>query len=204
MALHLARVAKNKNIPILVDAEKPRPYLDELLQSADIVVTSENFFQSENGSSSSEASGSGRNMLSSILHLAQKTLVNAKLIIVTRGSIGSIAFANPKGGLVKDITNHEIGPEVERQIHDNDCIEKEKLVDDLGGPSYQGVKKPIVREVGETVLISSSALIPDVIDTTGAGDAYIGALIYGFLRGQDASIANIITFASIVAGLKCR
>ena len=81
-----------------MDAEKPRPYLDELLQSADIVVTSENFFLSENGSSSSEASGSGRNMLNSILHLAEKTLVNAKLIIVTRGSIGSIAFANPKGG----------------------------------------------------------------------------------------------------------
>ena len=199
MALHLARAAREKKIPILVDAEKPRPYLNDLLKSADIVITSENFYSSQDDHS----------MLDSVLRLAEKTLVSAKLVIVTRGGSGSIAFANPNGGLVKDIS-HSIGPEVERQIQDSDGLEdysnsndKKLVEDDLGGP-YEGIMKPVVREVDESVLISSSALIPNVVDTTGAGDAYIGALVYGFLHGQDTSIANIITFASVVAGLKCK
>jgi sugar/nucleoside kinase (ribokinase family) len=199
VALHVARAAKEKKIPILVDAEKPRPYLNDLLKSADIVITSENFYSSQDDHS----------MLDSVLRLAEKTLVSAKLVIVTRGGSGSIAFANPNGGLVKDIS-HSIGPEVERQIQDSDGLEdysnsnNKKLVeDDLGGP-YEGIMKPVVREVDESVLISSSALIPNVVDTTGAGDAYIGALVYGFLHGQDTGIANIITFASVVAGLKCQ
>ena len=39
----LAKAAKAKGVPILVDAEKPRPHLEELLWYADIVVASESF-----------------------------------------------------------------------------------------------------------------------------------------------------------------
>lgn len=42
----------------------------------------------------------------------------------------------------------------------------------------------------------------DVVDTTGAGDAFHGGFIYGVLQDWDA--AEIIRFASAVASLNCR
>ena len=42
----------------------------------------------------------------------------------------------------------------------------------------------------------------DVLDTTGAGDAFHGGFIYGVL--QDWSVTEIVRFASAVASLNCR
>lgn len=41
----------------------------------------------------------------------------------------------------------------------------------------------------------------DVVDTTGAGDVFHGAFLYGYLRGMDFEKA--LEFASAVASLKC-
>ena len=46
------------------------------------------------------------------------------------------------------------------------------------------------------------ALPVDVVDTTGAGDAFHGAFIYGLL--QDWEMEQIVRFASAVAALNCR
>ena len=42
----------------------------------------------------------------------------------------------------------------------------------------------------------------EVVDTTGAGDVYHGAFIYGLLRGWD--LKRVAAFANAVAALKCR
>ena len=41
----------------------------------------------------------------------------------------------------------------------------------------------------------------DVVDTTGAGDAFHGGLLYGFLKGED--LETSLTFANAVAAMKC-
>ena len=44
-----------------------------------------------------------------------------------------------------------------------------------------------------------------VVDSTGAGDAFRGGLIAGYLQsGPDADVADVLTFATAVAALKCR
>lgn len=53
---------------------------------------------------------------------------------------------------------------------------------------------------GETV--SQSAFPVDVVDTTGAGDVYHGAYIYGLLKGWDMKAC--MRFASATSALKCR
>ena len=51
-------------------------------------------------------------------------------------------------------------------------------------------------------LLTFPAFPIDVIDTTGAGDAFHGGFIYGIL--QDWSAPEIVRFASAVASLNCR
>ncbi len=53
----------------------------------------------------------------------------------------------------------------------------------------------------EAGLLTFPAFPVDVLDTTGAGDAFHGGFIYGVL--QDWSVAEIIRFASAVASLNC-
>jgi ribokinase len=48
---------------------------------------------------------------------------------------------------------------------------------------------------------SQKAFPIDAVDTTGAGDVYHGAYIYGLLRGWN--MADCMRFASAVSALKC-
>jgi ribokinase len=54
----------------------------------------------------------------------------------------------------------------------------------------------------EAGILTFPAFSVDVVDTTGAGDAFHGGFIYGALQDWDA--AEIIRFASAVASLNCR
>lgn len=51
-------------------------------------------------------------------------------------------------------------------------------------------------------LFTQSAFPTDVVDTTGAGDVYHGAYIYGMLKGWD--MARCMRFASATSALKCK
>ena len=51
-------------------------------------------------------------------------------------------------------------------------------------------------------LVAQSAFPVEVVDTTGAGDVYHGAYIYGLLRGWD--MRKCMRFASATSALKCR
>ena len=44
-----------------------------------------------------------------------------------------------------------------------------------------------------------------VVDTTGAGDAFRGGFISGWLRGGDAAeVEDVLRYANAAAALKCR
>lgn len=44
--------------------------------------------------------------------------------------------------------------------------------------------------------------VEDVVDTTGAGDVFHGAFLYGYLQGWD--LEKNMVFANVCSGLKCR
>ena len=53
--------------------------------------------------------------------------------------------------------------------------------------------------------IRTPAFEVPVVDSTGAGDAFRGGFVSGYLQaGHDADVADVLTYAAAVAALKCR
>jgi sulfofructose kinase len=53
--------------------------------------------------------------------------------------------------------------------------------------------------------VRTPAFEVSVVDSTGAGDAFRGGFVGGYLRlGADAEVADVLTYATAVAALKCR
>ena len=65
-----------------------------------------------------------------------------------------------------------------------------------------GEKGIILKEKDKSPVQMPSFNNVDVVDTTGAGDIFHGAWIYGFL--EDFPLHNIVRFASAAAALQCR
>ena len=63
-----------------------------------------------------------------------------------------------------------------------------------------GSKGSVGKKRGE--LVKQKAFPVEVVDTTGAGDVYHGAYIYGLLKGWD--MKTCMRFASATSALKCR
>jgi sugar/nucleoside kinase (ribokinase family) len=73
------------------------------------------------------------------------------------------------------------------------------------GPSYAGVtlgEQGAVGLDGEEFFEVASFPVEPLVDTTGAGDVFHGALDVGILRGWD--FKKCMTFAAAVAAMKCR
>jgi sugar/nucleoside kinase (ribokinase family) len=99
--------------------------------------------------------------------------------------IASERFAEP---LVGDIAPPE---KALRALHD---LGPKEVIITLGSKGSIGLS-------GKTINFQKAFSI-DVVDTTGAGDVYHGAYIYGLLQGWD--MQNCMRFASAASAIKCR
>ncbi len=127
--------AREAGVCVSLDANRPRPRLDELLPLVDVLVTSATF----------PAAYTGRDDLAQAMRALQA--LGPETVVVTLGAQGCA------------------------------YLEDEQ----------------IVRVPGLAV---------EVVDTTGAGDAFHGAYLLGLLQGWDA--ARTARFANAVAALNCR
>lgn len=129
------RIAKEKDIPTVLDIGNMRKRLDEMLFLTDYAIVSSDLSSSFSGVSSP--------------HDLAKTLLSkgVKTAIVTVGAEGAVITTGEK--------NFQV-------------------------PGY-----PV-----------------DVVDTTGAGDVFHGAFIYGILNNFD--LINSVRFANVSAALSCR
>jgi len=84
--------------------------------------------------------------------------------------------------------------DLERAIHKMRSLGPEVVGVTLGGDGY-------VLSWGTTIL-RKPAFRVDIVDTTGAGDVFHGAFIYGLLKSW--SMEKTAKFANAVAAMKCR
>ncbi|KAI3880225.1 hypothetical protein MKW92_051042 [Papaver armeniacum] len=183
--------ASCRNIPILVDAEKKRDGLDELLNFADYVAWTE--------------SPSIPSALVSMLMI----LPNLKFVIVTLGDDGCIMLERSlDGSLQPEEVDVDSSLQLlkQLQIH-HELFYSNYLFLHLLCQNIQSVVSLSAKGIGAVngrLLVGTAEKIPpsELIDTTGAGDAFIGATLYAICAGMPPE--KMLPFASQVAGASCR
>ncbi|CAJ2651851.1 ketohexokinase-like isoform X2 [Trifolium pratense] len=189
-ALVVAHEAARKNIPILIDAERPREGLDDLLKLADYVVCSAKFPKAW-----TEASTVPQALVSILLRLP-----NVKFVTVTLGKDGCLMLersvnASPS---VEDVDVDNLLKSLELRK------DKSASIPTCISSSVAKLKAEGIGTVTGKLYIGTAESIPpsELIDTTGAGDAFIGAVIYAIC--SKFSPEKMLPFAANVAGAKCR
>ncbi|CAH8322584.1 unnamed protein product [Eruca vesicaria subsp. sativa] len=189
-ALVIAKEASQKKIPILIDAEKKRDGLDDLLQLADYVVCTAKFPQAW-----TEVSSIPCALVSMLLRLPK-----LKFVIVTLGEDGCLMIQRDSTEASESQeTDIESLVESLKQRSDSTAIfptcvssETAKLkangIGTLSGRLFHGTAEKIPPE--------------ELVDTTGAGDAFIGAVLYALCAGMPPE--KMLPFAAQVAACNCR
>ncbi|XP_059433469.1 uncharacterized protein LOC132166639 isoform X1 [Corylus avellana] len=190
-ALIIAQEAVRKSIPILIDAERIREGLDDLLKLADYAICSAKFPKAWTGAPSIP------NALVSIF----LRLPNIKFVIVTLGEEGCIMLERSVNG--EDYQTEEIDVDV--------LLESLKQQKDESVPSPTCISSSVTRlrangigTVCGRLFWGTAEKIPpsELIDTTGAGDAFIGGVVYAICAEMPPE--TMLPFAAQVAAANCR
>ncbi|XP_029129076.1 ribokinase isoform X2 [Cajanus cajan] len=190
-ALVIAQEAFRQNISILIDAERPREGLNDLLNLADYVVCSEKFPQAW-----TEASSISRALVSIILRLPR-----LKFVIATLGKDGCIMLekcVDDEGSNLEEMDVESCLISLKGKIDDSTAMPT-CLVSSITKFRGEGMGSVCGR-----LYFGTSEKIPpsELVDTTGAGDAFVGALLYAICA--NLSPEKMLPFASYVAAAKCR
>ncbi|GMI98676.1 hypothetical protein like AT4G28706 [Hibiscus trionum] len=189
-ALLVAKEAARKNMPILVEAERKREGLDDLLEFATYAICSAKFPQAW-----TEAPSVPSALISMLLRLPK-----LKFVIVTLGEDGCIMLERSVNGGsdAEEMDVHGLLESLKQRKDDNKtiptCISSvaTKLtsngIETLTGRLYVGTAEKIPPS--------------ELVDTTGAGDAFIGAVLYALCAGMPPE--NMLPFAAQVAATGCR
>lgn len=164
-ALRLAKEANTRNIPVLLDVERDRPHIRELVPCADFIVTNKSY-----PFSFAPDAGTPLDAMARLL-----TCGRAKAVITTAGLSGSKLLVRKS--------------DAEHGRSDGPLLVTHDVVKFLDS----GINEFIFMQC-------PSWSIKDVVDTTGAGDAFIGGVGYGICTGLD--FETMLGLATQIAGLK--
>jgi len=178
-AIKLATLAREKgNIPIVLDAEKPRPYFDELFPLCDILVTNSRFPMLYSGIEDQEEA---------MLSLFKAG--DAKLIVCTCGAEGSLLMVR-KSYLLKMTSSNIPSPTFPMNFELpflSNLSSSNALKEGIDKDEEEEVA--VDREEEEEDIIykihcaSWPGLHPqDIVDSIGAGDAFIGGIIFSLVK----------------------
>jgi len=191
-AAKLATAARRAGVPVLVEAERPRPGLDGLLALADFAVASQAFPAAWTGLPSEAAA-----LLACVARLPA-----ARLLVTTLGRRGSVAI--------------ERVPSASAPAETLDEPRLAALLASLPPPDDGGSSAAQPRPASASRLLwlpawgsaarvvtapAASLSSAAVVDTTGAGDAFIGTLAACLLA--DAPLELAMELASWTAAVKC-
>ncbi|KAK8654164.1 hypothetical protein V6N13_128137 [Hibiscus sabdariffa] len=189
-ALLVAKEAARKNMPILVEAERKREGLDDLLEFANYAVCSAKFPQAW-----TEAPSVPSALISMLLRLPK-----LKFVIVTMGEDGCIMLERSVNGGsdAEEIDVHSILESLKQRKDDNKTIPT-----CISSVATRLTSNGIGTLTGRLFLGTAEKIPPsELVDTTGAGDAFIGAVLYALCAGMPQE--KMLPFAARVAATGCR
>ncbi|XP_057549517.1 uncharacterized protein LOC130827710 isoform X2 [Amaranthus tricolor] len=171
-ALVIAEEACCRNIPILVDAEMGEEGFDKLLNMANYAVCSAKFPQAWTKAPS---------MPSALVSMLMR-LPKLKFVIVTLGEEGCIML----------LRSHDNDTQLE-EMNVDQCLASLNQRKDKYAANPTCVSSPILKleapgigTLSGRLLVGIAERIPhlELVDTTGAGDAFIGAVLYALCTGM--------------------
>ncbi|CAM0956871.1 unnamed protein product [Alopecurus aequalis] len=192
MALAVAKRADLMKIPILVDAEPERTKteLESLLGLASYVVCSGKFPQKWTSISCIPCA-----LLEILVQFPR-----ARFVIATLGENGCMMLerneGNSSGIDAADIEN--VAESLRLKVL------KEDSLPTCVSSKFMGLSARGHGTIFGRLLIGTAERIPgpELVDTTGCGDAFIGAVLYGL--SMEMPPEKMLPFACQVAGIKCR
>uniref|UniRef100_A0A1J3GUA6 Ketohexokinase n=1 Tax=Noccaea caerulescens TaxID=107243 RepID=A0A1J3GUA6_NOCCA len=185
--LLLAQKAHSKNISILINAEKKRQGLNELLDLADYAICSTNFPQDWTESPSSPSA-----LLSMLIRLPK-----LKFVIMTLGEHGCMMLERCPNELSETEEETDID-----ELHDS-LKQSTDFTSDLPVCNSSLVTRLAGNFTGRLVIVTAEKIpSSELLDTTGAGDALTGAVLYGLCT--EMASEEMLIFASRVAACCCR
>ncbi|KAI3749582.1 hypothetical protein L2E82_20196 [Cichorium intybus] len=194
-ALVVAHEANRRKIPILIDAERPREGLDDLLKLSDYVVCSAKLPQAY------AYTWTGAPSVSTALISMMLRLPKLKFVIVTLGADGCIM-------LERNIAAENVEAE---EMDVDDLLEILKRKSNTHSSSPTCISSDVTRlqakgigTVCGKLFIGTAEKIPqsELVDTTGAADSFIGAVLYGICTNKPPE--KMLPFAAQVAAITCR
>ncbi|XP_058749310.1 uncharacterized protein LOC131622300 isoform X2 [Vicia villosa] len=190
-ALVLANEAVKMNIPILMDAERLREGLDELLKVTDYVVCAAQFPQAW-----TEAATIPKALVSMLLKLPK-----VKFVIVTLGKDGCVMLersANEVRSTEEEMDVDKLLESLETRKNGSICTRT------CISSSATKLRAEGIGTICGRLYIGTAENIPpsELIDTTGAGDAFTGAILYAICA--NFATEKMLCFAANVAAAKCR
>ncbi|KAL1199656.1 Ribokinase [Cardamine amara subsp. amara] len=185
--LLLAQKAHSKKISILINAEKRRTGLHKLLDLSDYAICNANFPQDWTESPSSPSA-----LLSMLIRLPK-----LKFVITTLGEHGCM--------MLERCSNEVSGSEKETDIDElhQSLKQNTDFTSVLPVCNSSQVTRLAGNVTGRLVIVTAEKIpSSELVDTTGAGDAFTGAVLYGLCT--DMASEEMLVFASRVAACCCR
>ncbi|CAM6093357.1 unnamed protein product [Calypogeia fissa] len=188
--LLVAEEARRRQLPIIVDAERKREKMGEILTFADYLVCSAKFPQ---------VWTEAPTLAEALIGLAV-LLPRLRFIIVTQGSQGCVMLERSTSEaddiLDPNATLLLLRNEAEQVRNSEPTVFSSKVGAFQGSSSNEAV-------VGRLLVGTAATLQPEeVVDTTGAGDAFIGGITYGILAGFPPE--QMLRLGATVAAAKCK
>lgn len=162
-ALQMAKYAKKLGVPVLLDIERDRPYIRDLMPFADYIISNRRY-PFAYAPQASDRIDALKIMLENC---------NAKFVISTLGEGGSI--------LLQAEENREKGSGL------NLFVQTKTHICRSSGKRYEIIECPC-------------CAVGNIVDTTGAGDAFIGGIVYGIICKMERE--RMLSLASHLAAKK--
>ena len=205
VALNVAAAAREKDIPVLVEGERTRENLPELLRMGDYVCTSAGYPKEYTGEASTETA-----MVKLFAELPR-----ARAMVTTLGKRGAVMLRR-----VNDWDGEETRATLRETLARLET-EATAATAAAGEPESGAVPIPAPPVASPTVYLTDCgdedtvAVGPvtvtfapaaemhaeDVADTTGAGDSFIGSMCYGVAAGLQ--LEDAMRLGAYVAARKC-
>ncbi|KAL6641046.1 hypothetical protein ACP70R_019227 [Stipagrostis hirtigluma subsp. patula] len=192
-ALAVANQADQMKIPILVDAEPERTKaeLEGLLSLASYIVCSGKFPKKWTSISSIPCA-----LLEILLQYPR-----ARFVIATLGENGCMMLERSECGDDSGVDNEDIAnvaKSLKLELHKDDTLPT------CVSSKFMRLSARGCGTIFGRLLIGTAETIPasELVDTTGCGDAFIGAVLHGL--SAEMPPEKMLPFACQVAGIKCR